>query len=258
MVLPALLIFMSACAAGHMETVGFWARFALLQVTLGPLVGLAVGYTGGKLVERASARGWMNEIFQKLSSLSLSVLAYGAAELVGGNGFIAAFIAGMTLGNSARKICGRIYEFGETEGQLLSLLLFMAFGALLLPPAISAATPRDWLYAVLSLTVIRMLPVALCLIGARLRASSVLFLAWFGPRGLASILFALLVLEDQMVLEAEAIARVAYLTVLLSVLAHGLTAYPFAEAFGRVMQRTGPDEAEHMPAGEMPTRLGRS
>jgi NhaP-type Na+/H+ or K+/H+ antiporter len=256
LVLPALLIFMSACAVGHSESTGYWVRFALLQVTLGPVVGVAVGFIGGKLVERMSSTGWMNETFQQISSLSLSVLAYGAAEVVGGNGFIAAFVAGLTLGNSARRICGCLYEFGETEGQLLSLLVFLAFGAVLLPPAVEAAEPRDWLYAALSLTAVRMIPVAVSLVGAGLRSVSVVFLGWFGPRGLASILFALLVLEDRMVLEAEPVARVAYLTVLLSVLAHGLTAYPLSEAFGRVMQNADPDEPERHPVGEMPTRLG--
>ncbi|ANM30449.1 hypothetical protein ABI59_14025 [Acidobacteria bacterium Mor1] len=253
--LPLLLVFMSACAAGHSETPTYWILFGIKQVTLGPLAGIAVGVIGGKLILAAVARQWMNHTFQELSSLSLAVLAFAGAELIGGNGFIAAFVAGMALGNTASDACESLLEFGEAEGQLLTLLVFTLFGALMLPPALAHAEAMDWVYAVLALTLFRMVPVALSLIGAGLRPRTVLFLGWFGPRGLATVLFALLVLEESMVSEAEAIGTVAYLTVALSVLLHGITAYPLADRFGRWMAGLSKSEEEHKQVTEMPARI---
>ena len=128
----------------------------------------------------------MNAAFQRLSVLGLALLAFAGAELVGGNGFIAAFVAGLTLGNTARAVCGCLYEFGEAEGQLLTLLVFLTFGAVMVPEAWPYWDGRALLYAVLSLTVVRMLPVVLSLLGAGLLTPSLAFIGWFGPRGVPS------------------------------------------------------------------------
>ena len=240
MALPALLILMSACAAGHSETPAYWIRFGLLQVTLGPLVGILVGFGGGKLTQFAVRRGWMNDSFQQLAALALALLAFSFAEQVGGNGFIAAFVAGMSLGGAASAMTSeRLQEFGEAEGQLLALLIFGFFGASLIPEAIAHWGWIDLLYAVLSLTVIRVVAIAISLIGSRTRPSLVLFLGWFGPRGLASVLFALLVLEEFEFRGADHLAAIAYLTVLISVFAHGITAFPMARALGRSASSDG-------------------
>ncbi len=132
--LPVVLVF--AFLAGAREEAGdvtYWLRFAALAVTLGPLVGWAVGFVGGRVVGWGTRSGWINDAFQRIAGLGLALLAFGAAELVGGNGFIAAFVAGLTLGNTARGVCKCLYEFGEAEGQLLTLLVFLAFGAAMLP-----------------------------------------------------------------------------------------------------------------------------
>ena len=257
LVLPVLLIALSVCSAAHTQDAAYWARFVVLQVTLGPLVGVVVGWAGGKLVERASGAGWMGHSFQELSALALAVAAFAGAEAVGGNGFIAAFVAGLTLGNSSRAICACLVDFGEAEGQLLMLLVFLIFGASLAPEALAAMDAAGWLYALLSLTVLRMLPVAISLIGTRLRPVSVLFLGWFGPRGLASILFALLVIEEWMVPGVERISNVVMTTVFLSVLLHGLTAWPASVRFGARMEglKAEPDIPEHAPVTEMPLRV---
>ena len=186
------------------------------------------------------------------------MLAFGAAELVGGNGFIAAFVAGLTLGNTARGVCSCLYEFGEAEGQLLTLLVFLAFGAVMLPEALPHTTGAVVLYVLLSLTVVRMLPVALSLLGAGLRPASVAFLGWFGPRGLASILFALLVVEEGRLATGPLLEAVVMLTVLASTLLHGLTAYPLARRYGDYAAAMEETEAERAHAPELPVRIAHS
>lgn len=258
--LPGLLIAASLSGvSGQQESLAYWFRFAALQVTIGPLVGIAVGYVGGKLIERAANSGWMNRTFQQLSALGIAVLAYGAAILLSGNGFIAAFCCGLVIGNACKSICECLTEFGETEGQLLTLLIFMVFGAVLLPPALQSADWRILVYAGLSLTVVRMLPVALSLIGSRLKWPTVAFLGWFGPRGIASILFGLLVMEETHITNSATVMPALAMTVLLSVYLHGLTAYPASRAYGRRIREALADEDPEMVHVEaMPLRYTMS
>ncbi|MDJ0949688.1 MAG: cation:proton antiporter [Alphaproteobacteria bacterium] len=259
--LPVVLIFLSIAdvtSAHGSQPAEYWVRFVALQVTLGPLAGLAVGWLGGRLVQAAWDKGWMEPVFLRLSAIGLALLAFAGAELVHGNGFIAAFVAGLALGNFTRGICEPIHRFGETEGQLMTLLTFLVFGAVMVPAALPHLDARILLYALLSLTAIRMVPVALSLIGTGLRLPSVLFLGWFGPRGIASILFALVVLEGSDAVSATDIAVVT-VTVLLSVLAHGITAAPFAGAYGAACARFAhiADHAEHQEVTPMRLRHAR-
>ena len=166
--LPVVLFLLSALNM-EAESAAVWLRFVSLQLLLAPVVGTFVGYAGGELVDRATRSGWMSLPFTKLSALALSLLAFALAELVGGNGFIAAFVAGLTLGNSKRKVCRQLYEFGETEGQLLTLFVFLIFGAVMVGPALADLSWRILLYALLSLSLVRMLSVALSLVGAKLQ-----------------------------------------------------------------------------------------
>lgn len=254
--LPVVLVLFSiACATSQAADVGYWVRFALLQVTLGPAVGAAVGWLGGRTVDVATDRGWMDETFHKLAALGLALLAFSVAELVGGNGFIAAFVAGLVIGNTARSVCA-IEEFAEVEGQLLTLLVFLVFGAMLVPEALHRATGRTVAYAIASLTLVRMVPVALALLGKRLRLDTIGFLAWFGPRGIASILFALLVVEREGGAQHEGLMPVIMLTVLGSVILHGITAAPWANAYARRLAAADEDHAEHDEVPAMPLRHG--
>ncbi len=226
-----------------------------MQITLGPLAGIVVGVLGAKLIDRAVEREWMGESFQGPAILGTALLAYAGAELIGGNGFIAAFVSGMMFGNHVRGRCGFIFEFAESEGQLLTLVTFLIFGAAILP---EAAGRIDWaivLYGVLSLTLLRMIPVALSLLGARLRLPTIFFLAWFGPRGLASLLFGLLVLEEVVSPGVQTVLVTISVTVALSILAHGVTAAPAARWYGRLADRLG-DCEETKPVSELPTRSG--
>lgn len=233
-----------------------WALFIAGQLVLGPLVGIAVGYLGGRLINAASARSWMTPGFRKIATLAIALLSFSLAELVGGNGFISAFSAGLTMGNTARKVCSSMFEFAETEGQLLVLIIFLIFGAVMVVPASHLFTPKAAVYAVVSLTVVRMVPVALSLLGSRLLPGTYLFLGWFGPRGLASILFGLLLLDKADFPGKELVFSTVVLTVLLSVFAHGLTSGPLAVAYAAYTKaRRHPESEEHVEVTEMPLRV---
>ena len=243
--LPVVLIFLALAAGQQDKEAGEWLWFAARQVSLGPLAGIVVGLLGGKLVMWGQRTGWMNHTFQDLSSLGLSLLAYASAELIGGNGFIAAFCAGLMLGNTARSICTCLYEFAEAEGQLLTLLVFMVFGAIMVPDALEDLSWLHVLYAVLSLTVIRMLPVAVSMLGSRLRWVTVFFLGWFGPRGIASILYVLLLLEGSSVPGRDVILSVVMTTALLSVFVHGLSVFSGIRWYAAYTEQADSAAVEH-------------
>ena len=232
-----------------------WLEFGLLQVTLGPLVGIASGYLGARLLDVAAERGWAEEAALGIGILALAILTYALSEILGGNGFIAVFVAGMVFGNSIRHPCQFLFEFMETEGQLLMLLTFFVFGAVLLPEAIPHATPLMFLYALLSLTVIRILPIVLSLVGSGVRLPTSLFLGWFGPRGLASILFVLLILEKSTVPAREQILTITVITVAISAVLHGFSAVPLSKVYGGLCADMGRCE-ENQPVAELPLRHG--
>ncbi len=256
LMLPAITILLALAAAEvDLETPGYWATFALEQIGYGVLVGVAAGAIGGRLLDWFAGRDWIEGGFRQLATLAIGVAAFAAAEAVGGNGFVAAFLAGLAFGAAAREHCSGAYDFAEDEGQLLALLTFLFFGVALAGPALDELTPRIAVYAVLSLTVVRMVPVALVMLGAGLSLPTVGYLGWFGPRGLASILFALFVLEDADLPVADDLLLTVTWTVLGSVLLHGATSVPLA---GRYADWWQANRAEPMPENaeveSMPTR----
>ena len=234
--LPVILILASVASAMAGNDVGSWVQFALAQLTLGPAAGVLVGFFGARLLNRADAHDWVSESGHGMIALVLAGLSFLLAEALGGNGFIAAFAAGLVFGDQLKNACHSLFEFVETEGQLLTLGAFFIFGALLLPNALTESalwiSPWHWLFAFLSLTLLRMLPMALSLVGLRLSLPSILFLGWFGPRGLASILFMLVVMKTSTLPHMETITNIVFIAVLLSVLLHGLTAAPLARKYG--------------------------
>jgi NhaP-type Na+/H+ or K+/H+ antiporter len=207
---------------------GDWLAFAAAQVGFGLVVGLAVGGLGGRLLDGAAKRGWVEGAMRQLITLALAVGAYGAATWLDGNGFLAAFVAGMTFGAVTSDDCEDAADFTEDEGQLLTLLTFAFFGALLLGPRLETLTVEVAVYAVAALTVMRMVPVAVAMVGAGLAWPTVSYLAWFGPRGLASIVFAVVVVEELETPGTELLLDVVVWTVAASIVAHGLSAVPAA------------------------------
>lgn len=183
--------------------------------------------------------------------LALALAAYAGALAAHGNGFVAAFCGGLAFGAAAGRRGPAELVFTEQAGGLVSLLVWLAFGAIGVPIMLDHATWTTVLYAVLSLTLVRMVPVALACLGAGLDRATVLFMGWFGPRGLASLLFALLALEELGSDADEAVAVIA-LTVFLSVLAHGLSATPLAARYGRSAAARGPEPGR--PVRDLPVR----
>jgi sodium/hydrogen antiporter len=211
---------------------------ALAQLALGVAVGAVIGALGGWTLRQARRRGMASEEFTGVAVLALALLVYAAAVAVGGNGFVAAFCGGLAFGALAGPRAPEEVVYVEQTGGLVSLLVWLAFGAIAVPVMLERLDALMVLYAVVSLTLVRMLPVAVASIGSGLDRTSILFVGWFGPRGLASLLFALLCLESLGSDSDDAVAVVA-LTVLFSVLAHGLSAAPLAARYGRSADRAG-------------------
>ncbi len=253
---PFVFFFAGLVGVSHGSTdVSALAQFAGGQVVLGPLVGLAVGFCAALAIDKAAKNGWLGESFEGPAVLAMAGLSYGLAQLIGGNGFIAAFMAGLLFGYVIENRCKFLLEFAESEGQTLSLLAFLVFGAAMLPEIIEHLNVWMLLYAVLSLTVIRMIPIALSLIGTGISGATMAFLGWFGPRGLASILFGLLVLEEMHTKATSAILTITVLTVGLSIVLHGLTAAPLSKWYAGFVAKRG-ECVESEPVSDMATRAG--
>ena len=224
-----------AATGGHIARHGPAA--AVAELALGILIGVAAGGAGGLLVNAARKRGWVAEGFASPAVLGLAVCAYASSVALHGNGFIAAFVGGLAFGTTAGRRGEPLIPFVEETGALVSLLVWLAFGAVAVAPAVDALTWQIVLYAVLSLTVIRMAPVAVALVGAGLDRATIALVGWFGPRGLASVVFCLLALEELGSRAADHAAAVITITVVLSVVVHGATADPLAIRYARHLAR---------------------
>jgi len=220
-----------AAAAGDVSGIPGPAA-AVTDLVVGLAVGAAVGLLGGVLWRAARRRGWAGTEFAGPAVLALALCAYTGALAAGANGFVAAFVGGLAFGNTGGRGVREEAAYVEQTGTLVSLVVWLLFGAVGVPAVVDDLRWQTVVYAVLSLTVVRMLPVAVALARARLGRETVAFVGWFGPRGLASVIFALLALEELRG-EADPVVAVIATTVLLSVLVHGLTARPLARRYGR-------------------------
>jgi NhaP-type Na+/H+ or K+/H+ antiporter len=191
-----------------------------------------VGAVGGRLLREARSRGWAAEELSGIAVLGLAAAAYAAALVAQGNGFVAAFCGGLAFGATAGRRGLAELAFTEQAGSLLGLIVWLIFGAVAVPVLLDHAGWTTLLYAVLSLSVVRMVPVAVATLGASMDARTVLFVGWFGPRGLASLVFALITLEELGPGADDAVAVITA-TVLLSVVVHGISAAPLAARYGR-------------------------
>ncbi|RLJ59939.1 sodium/proton antiporter (CPA1 family) [Litoreibacter meonggei] len=233
LVLPFVLFGAIMASAGMegADTDGL-AFAAVLQVVLGPIVGIAFGWGFAKAMDVAQNRNLMAEAAGGVAFLAVAFSAFIGSEIVGGNGFIAAFVAGMAFGNTYKHEIHFIGEFMEGVGQLLTMFAFLVFGALLLPDGLEHMTWKAVVLAVLFLTIVRMLPIWLSLLGTGLALHEKLFLGWFGPRGLASILFTLIMMDEfEFPGEQELLACVS-MTVFLSIILHGVSAAPLSKWIG--------------------------
>jgi sodium/hydrogen antiporter len=253
---PFVTLFIAIVAAeeGLGETA--WGLEALKQIGLAIVAAVVVGYLGGRLVAVANDRGWTAGVSEQIAILALALLAYQGSVAVGGNGFIAAFAGGLLFGAATRQRLAEPVAFTETLGLAGSFLVWSLFGALFVGELLTRnLSARPIVYAILSLTVIRMVPLAIALMGTWLRPATVAFMGWFGPRGLASVVFTLLALEE---IEHSGgggmLFETVTWTILLSVVLHGISAPPLAARYGASIAKAG-QIPETAPAAEPRIRL---
>jgi NhaP-type Na+/H+ or K+/H+ antiporter len=210
---------------------GTAVRLVLEQIGYGILAGVAAGCVAAAVLVVAGRRGYVEGSWSQVVPLAAAGLAFGIADPIGGSGFIAAFVGGFVFGALRRRTGGEVTHLIEEVGEVFSAVTFIVFGAVLLGPALGDVTWSIALYAVLSLTIVRVVPVSVAMIGTGARRPTLAFLGWFGPRGLASIVFAVLVLEEGGLPHDDLILVTTYVAIGLSVLAHGLTAAPLADRY---------------------------
>ena len=239
-----------ATAEAGVTTDSHALKLLVEEIGYGALFGAVGGAVAALVLLFGVRHRLMESSWLQIVPAAGAVLCYTAAARVGGSGFIAAFIGGMIFGGMRRRVGGDVGHLIEELGALFGAATFVVFGAVLLEPALDDVTWAIAGYAVLSLTVVRAVPVAISLIGTRARPQTVLFIGWFGPRGLASIVFAILIVENEGRLPHEALVNTTiFITVGLSVLAHGLSAAPLARRYAawyaaNQREEAGPEQGE--------------
>jgi len=251
-VTPFVLLFLAFAVATEGQAPAHWLSHALVEIGLAVLAGSAAGVIGGWLLTRTARRGWTAGGLEQLAILGLALAAYLGSLAIGGNGFIAAFVGGIVFRAATRDQLVEPTEFTETLGSFLSLLVWSLFGSILVSHVVLYGVAwRPILYAVLSLTAIRMLPVALALRGTGLRRDTVALMGWFGPRGLASVVFTLIAFEkfQEAGRSVDALILAATWTILLSVFGHGISATPLSILYARRLEAAPepPVELADMP-----------
>src|SRR5215472_12238875 len=249
---PIVVLLLGLAVGTQIEGGTLWhvARVVVEAIGIGLIVGLALTWLATLMLRFAKRRGWISEHWVEIPIVALAAACFAAAQALGGSGFIACFVGGLLLSGLGARHKEELLRGAEHMGEALALLTWVVFGGIVVARMIDRVTWSVLTYAVLSLTVIRMLPVFLCLIGTRTRTADKLFIGWFGPRGLATIVFAVLVFDEKLP-GNDTIMLAAGWTVLLSVIAHGVTANPLVKAMaGRARH-----SAELRPDGRACRRL---
>lgn len=235
---PILFVFL-ALATGKTGEEGPWHLALMLvaeEIGIGLAVGLALTTLAALLLKFAWRQKWLTHTWIQIPVVALALGCFGVAQFLGGSGFIAAFSGGLLFGVLAKQARDEFLRAAEGTGDTMALITWVIFGAAVVGQALGHFSWRIWLYAILSLTLIRMLPVFLCLTGMGVSTEGKLFMGWFGPRGLASIVFAVIVVNAN-VPNSSVIAATAVCAIMLSILFHGITANPWAKGFGERRQR---------------------
>ena len=227
---PIVVLLLGLAVGTQIEggTMAHVARVAIEAIGLGAAIGLALTWLTTWMLRFAERHGWISEHWVEIPIVALAAACFAAAQAAGGSGFIACFVGGLLLSGLRARHKEELLRGAEHMGEALALLTWVVFGGIVVARMIDRVTWAALLYAVLSLTVIRMLPVFLCLIATRTSTADKLFIGWFGPRGLATIVFAILVLDEKLP-GNDTIMLAAGWTVLLSVIAHGVTANPLVK-----------------------------
>jgi len=249
MALPIILLFASLVGEMMQPEATDWLLFGAKQLIFGPLVGGLIGAVGGVMFLVAKRRKMTSVTIEGIGALAMAGGAYLAAGMVDGNGFISAFVAGLFFGNVIKGQCDFIFEFTESEGQMLAWGAFFLIGLALLPDALAHLDGKTLAIILTSLFVVRPLAVWLSLTGTDAAPLTKLFFGWFGPRGLATALFALLVVDQLDHEIGEYLLNLAVNAVWISAVLHGVTAVPFARWYGaRMAENEGAAEMKTVPS----------
>ena len=234
---------------------GAAARLVLEEIGYGCVGGVVAGLAAAFVVRVGVPRRLVDPIWLQVVPVAGAALAYGLAVWMHGSGFIAAFVGGAVFGGLRREVGGEVSLFLEEAGGLLGAVTFILFGAVMLVPVLDDLSGAVVLYALLSLTLVRMISVALAMLGSGARRPTVAFLGWFGPRGLASIVFAVILVEEADLANESVLLNTIFLTIGLSVVLHGLTAAPLAARYAAwfaAHPRDAEPTFERAPAPEHP------
>ncbi len=234
---PILFLFLALATGSGTEDGGTVLALKLVaqEIGIGVAVGAGLSIVGARLLNQFSDRGWITESWRQLPVPALAVTCFAVAQWLGGSGFIACFVGGMIFGGIEERRKQTLLLAAEGTGDTLALITWVVFGAIGIDQTVKHFSWEALLYALLSLTIVRMLPVFLTLSRTSLRTDEKLFMGWFGPRGLASIVFAVIVLNEKLP-GGGTISVTVVCTILLSVVAHGLSAHPLVATLGARMK----------------------
>jgi len=234
MCVPILLFFIALASAAATGDHGNTSAIFLIakELGIGSAVGIGFAVIGGLSIRWCWKRGWISKIWIQTTVVALAIASFAVAQSLHGSGYIAAFVGGMVFGSMAKEATHDLVLAAEGTAESLAMVTWLLFGAAVVAENLGLLTWDILLYSLLSLTVIRMVPIFLSLTGTGESTSSRLFLGWFGPRGLASIVFAIIVLDAELP-GSRFLAIVVVATVFMSLVAHGITAKPLAAWIGR-------------------------
>jgi sodium/hydrogen antiporter len=252
---PFVTFFIAGAVADTVSHSGDSLGGSLKDLAIGVLVGAAVGLVGGQLLKLATEHGWSSPTYRGIGVLALALGAYALSIELGGNGFIGAFVGGLAFGSVVHdpKEEDAAIGFDAQAGELLSLIVWFLFGAVLVT-ALDGVTWQTAVFVLLALTVARVVPVAIALVGEGFTRTTVAFMGWFGPRGLASVVFAVIASDSLRGADAKVVLGAITLTVLVSVVAHGLSAAPLSRRYGEHVAALPEDAPERQDAPTLASR----
>jgi NhaP-type Na+/H+ or K+/H+ antiporter len=241
---PVLFVFL-ALALDKAGEAGPWTLAVKLvaeEIGIGLAVGIGLSFVAAKLLKLARQRNWLTHTWIQIPVVALALACFAVAQILGGSGFIAAFSGGLLFGILAKDLREEFLLAAEGTGDTLALVTWVVFGSAIVGQAVGNFSWLILLYAALSLTLIRMLPVFLALAGSGIDTEGKLFIGWFGPRGLASIVFAVIVVNSGLP-DSGPLAMTVVCTIVLSIIGHGITANPWAKAYGERRRLAQQDSA---------------
>ncbi|MGI9615729.1 MAG: cation:proton antiporter [Acidimicrobiales bacterium] len=244
--IPFLMLFIGLARLDEPKEQSSWVAFTAEQIGYGVVVGVLLGGAGGWLLWWSSQRGWMTDAFYQVALIALGLLSFVIALEIGGNEFIAPFMAGLLVKLRFEDAGEEMEGFSEAWGQSLNSFVFFVFGMVALTE-LDAINGLAWVYAVGSLAIVRLAAVGLALIGSGVQRASVVFMGWFGPRGLASVVLGLILIKQHAEIPGQRdIEHVIIATVLLSIAAHGMTSAPGIKLYADRLRGLGPDAPEYI------------